>query len=253
MRCVKARRWLQAAVEGGLSLRRREALAGHVADCAGCREELRRSEALARALAAMALAAPLPPGLEAATLRRVRQAAAAEAERADRRGGWLRWLGISVPALAAAAVLVLVIGLDRRPTPSAGGRAGAAPAFAAPGIGVAAPAISEGRVAAPAAKVGPAVRTARAREAAEPAQTARVEGDGADPDTATAAGGLDPRTPRGEAGVRTADAARPELPPDLLARPDLFVDLPILKHMEKLQNFDSIETVGHDTGPQSNG
>ena len=46
-----------------------------------------------------------------------------------------------------------------------------------------------------------------------------------------------------------------EPPPDLAARPDLFVDLPMLRNLERLEHFEAIQTTtleGQD-GERSNG
>jgi hypothetical protein len=44
-------------------------------------------------------------------------------------------------------------------------------------------------------------------------------------------------------------------PPELTARPDLFVDLPILRNLERLEHFESIQTttVEGQGGGHSNG
>ena len=46
-----------------------------------------------------------------------------------------------------------------------------------------------------------------------------------------------------------------EPPPDLAARPDLFVDLPMLRNLDRLEHFEAIQTTtleGQD-GERSNG
>jgi anti-sigma factor RsiW len=44
-----------------------------------------------------------------------------------------------------------------------------------------------------------------------------------------------------------------ELPPELAAAPDLFMNLPILRHLEKLEHFDAIETTTLDEAPAAPG
>ena len=45
-----------------------------------------------------------------------------------------------------------------------------------------------------------------------------------------------------------------EPPPELAAAPELFVDLPLLRNMEKLEHFETIRTTTLDDGEeQSNG
>jgi anti-sigma factor RsiW len=48
--------------------------------------------------------------------------------------------------------------------------------------------------------------------------------------------------------ARKARRVPDEPPPALAARPDLFMDLPILRNMEKLQHFDAIATTDTDDG-----
>ncbi len=57
---------------------------------------------------------------------------------------------------------------------------------------------------------------------------------------------------RRETPTRLAKVAPAEPPPELAADPDLFVDLPILRNMDKLQHFDAIRTTTLDDD-QSNG
>ena len=113
MRCQRARKWMTAAVDGELSPRRRRALDGHLAACAACRRELAVTERMLTALEGLPMEAAVSARLEQATLRRVRLAAADEAERAPA-SRWTRWLPLPAFALATAAVLVLAIGIVRR-------------------------------------------------------------------------------------------------------------------------------------------
>ncbi len=62
------------------------------------------------------------------------------------------------------------------------------------------------------------------------------------------------RTPGGSREVRLANRAGrsappQEPPPELAAAPDLFVDLPLLKNMEKLEHFEAIRTTTVDEVP----
>ena len=190
MRCGRAQKLIVAAVDGELTPERRRELDDHVAGCAECRTELRATETLFGALGSLPQEAEVPGLVEAATLRRMRIAAAEEREHGSRRWGWL-----SAPVLAATAVtvLALVVGTRERPGP------GPAPA--------------------------PAVDAPHAQ------QTARV------PDPA-------PAPKREAAAVAVADSAPPsEPPPDLAAAPELFMNLPIIRNMEKLEHFEAISMV----------
>ena len=68
-----------------------------------------------------------------------------------------------------------------------------------------------------------------------------------------------PARPEKAPALATAAGETATPPPDLAEVPDLFVDLPILRNMEKLQHFESIRTTTLDDGstpgqqPQSNG
>lgn len=54
--------------------------------------------------------------------------------------------------------------------------------------------------------------------------------------------------------VRRAPRPVPDEPPPVLAAaPDMFVDLPILRHLEKLEHFDAIRTTTLDDGPAGTG
>ncbi len=193
---------MTAGVDGELTARRRQALDRHVDGCERCRRDRRASEALARALDALPGVSEVPAHLEQATLRALRLAAAADDAPPER--PWGRWLGIGVPLAAATAATVLAVGLWGReaPLPTATRVARPAPAPEAP---------KPVQVARPAAPkpVAPA---------AEP--------KAAEPQTQTVARIVPPTEP----------------PPELADRPDLFVDLPILRNMEKLEHYDSIQT-----------
>ncbi len=199
MRCGRARRWMAAALDDELTVRRRRALDRHLARCAACRDEMAVSGRLAEALARLPMTAEVPAAVEQATLRRVRLLAADQGERA-------LWLRVFVPALATAGIVVLaVLGTLRLPS---------------------------GR---PEVRSGTRETTA-ARRAEKPVAVAEAS--------------------------RTARPARhgrpPGPPPALAAAPELFVDLPLLHNMEKLEHFDAIRmtTLDDDTSGdarQSNG
>jgi len=64
--------------------------------------------------------------------------------------------------------------------------------------------------------------------------------------------------PAADAPAARVAAARPvispppqDLPPALAARPDLFVELPILRNLEKLENFEAIRTTTFDDEPNA--
>ena len=190
MRCHRARKWMTAAVDGELSPRRRRALDGHLAACAACRRELAVTERMLTALEGLPMEAAVSARLEQATLRRVRLAAADEAERAPASRG-ARWLPLPAFALATAAVLVLAIGIVRR--------AGEVPG-------------------------APAVRPA-------------PKGDARDVAPAP--------PPR-----RVVKGPPPAEPPAKLAEaPDLFVDMPIIRNLDKMTHFEAIQTTTLDDEP----
>ena len=193
MRCQRAQKWMTAAVDGELSARRRRALDGHLAACAACRRELAVTEQMLTALAGLPKEAAVSARLEQATLRRVRLAAADEAERAPA-SRWARWLPLPAFALATAAVLVLAIGIVRRT-----GQVPSAPAVRAPRV------------------------DARGVAQAPPSLL---------------------RPPR-----RFAEAPPAEPPAKLAEAPDLFVDMPIIRNLDKMTHFDAIQTTTLDDEP----
>ena len=190
MRCQRAQKWMTAAVDGELSPRRRRALDGHLAACAACRRELAVTERMLTALEGLPMEAAVSARLEQATLRRVRLAAADEAERAPA-SRWTRWLPLPAFALATAAVLVLAIGIVRR--------TGEVPG-------------------------APAVRPAPKVDARDAAQAQRP--------------------PR-----RIAKALPAEPPAKLAEAPDLFVDMPIIRNLDKMTHFEAIQTTTLDDEP----
>src|SRR5213083_1560393 len=99
MRCQRAQKLMTAAVDGELSRRRRR--------------ELGVTERMLATLEGLPMEVAVSASLEEATLRRVRLAAADEAEGVPA-SGWRSWLPLPVFALATAAVLVLAIGIVRR-------------------------------------------------------------------------------------------------------------------------------------------
>jgi anti-sigma factor RsiW len=193
MRCQRAQQWMAAAVDGELSPRRRRALDGHLASCAACHGELAATERMLTALEALPMEAPVSASLEQATLRRVRLAAADEAERVPA-SRWRAWLPLPVFALATAAVLALAVGIVQR----------------------------TGEVSLPAAPAS--------RRAPKPTAEAAAARPKFAPPVATA-------PPPSEPPARLAEA------------PDLFMDLPILRNMDKLRHFEAIRTTTLDDEP----
>jgi anti-sigma factor RsiW len=192
MRCGRAQKLIIAAVDGEITPQCRRDLDEHVAGCTECRDALHATEALLGALDRLPQEAEVPPLVEAATIRRMRIAAAEERERKERRWGWF-----SAPVLAATGVVVVALAINLRP----GG---------------------ESRSLRSATPAAPAARVARAPE---PAPTA-------------AAAEREPRA------VASGDVTPPsEPPPDLAAAPDLFMNLPIIRNMEKLEHFEAITMV----------
>lgn len=204
MRCRRAQQMMTTAVDGELEPRRRRALDAHVAACESCRRELAATERMLSVLEALPMEAVVAEGLEQATLRRVRLAAAEEEERA-RAKWWRAWLPVPAVALATAAVAVLAFGVLRYSTGVSG-----------PSGVTQSPRSHEDRVArAPAA-------------ASTPSPTARAE------------------------APKAVD--RPNEPPsELTAAPDKFMNLHILRNLEKLEHFEAIQTTTLDDEPATPG
>jgi hypothetical protein len=213
MRCRRAQQWMTAT--DGLAPRRRRALDRHLVVCPSCRAEQAAGVRLDVVLAALPREAPVSAALEQATLRAVRLAAAAEEERPARSLTW--WLGVSVPALAAAAVVVVAVGVRRTAAPDRPSARGGAPLAAA----------------SPATKAPQAVASAPAARA-EPAPPAVASRD------------------------RAFRAALDEPPPELAAAPERFIDLPVLRNLDKLRHYEAITGIDDDVSdpgqaPQSDG
>jgi len=187
---------MTAAVDGEVSRRRRRALDGHLAVCEACRRELGVTERMLATLEGLPMEAAVSASLEEATLRRVRLAAADEAEGVPA-SGWRSWLPLPVFALATAAVLVLAIGIVRR--------TGEVPGPAAVGS-------------TPKAGAKQVARSSPPAPARLPSRVAKVP-------------------PPAEPPAKLADA------------PDLFMDFPILRNMDKLRHFEAIRTTTLDDEP----
>jgi len=199
---------MTATVDGELSLRQQRAFEAHLTDCAACRDERTATERLLAALEALPMETEVPVLLEQETLRRVRIAAAEEAERVAASRWWTR-LRVPAVALTALAALVLVI-VGRN---EVGQREAELARTPAP-------------VAKPAAENFARTRAPQTEDrlaaASEPAPVAQETH----------------KAPQGP-------------PPALAARPDLFMELPILRNMEKLEHFEQIETTTVDGQPRS--
>jgi predicted anti-sigma-YlaC factor YlaD len=192
MRCGRAQKLIVAAVDGEITPERRRDLDEHVAGCTDCRTELHATQALFGVLEGMPQEAEVPALVEAATIRRMRIAAAEEREGKGRRWGWL-----STPVLAAAGVVALALAINLRP----GGEPG--PVRPAP---------------------APDSHARQVARLSEPMPEAAPQ--------------------REAAAVATAEVAPPtEPPPDLAAAPELFMNLPIIRNMEKLEHFEAITMV----------
>lgn len=239
MRCGTAREWLTSAIDGELTARQRHELDAHLAGCPACTAERRQTARLLGALSTLAADTTLPPRLEQDTLRRVRQLAAEEAERATEPGRvrFGRWLGLGLPALAAAAVVVLAL-RSAVPPPAPGPVASVAPETT--------------RESQPAPPPAPAARRPAPVREKPPVAVARQDppaaasDDPAEAPATLAKRDADPARAAAPADARPGEDLPNEPPPELIARPDLFRDLPILQNMEKLQNYDAIETTTVD-------
>jgi anti-sigma factor RsiW len=217
MTCRRAQQSMALALDEELSARRRRALDRHLASCEACRQEMVLSARLADALASLPMEADVSAQVEQATLRRVR--AEADAEHVPRGIGALiraRWLTLSLPALAATAVVALAVGVVlRSPGPVA-----SPPASHAPGRS---PAVAE-------------------------LESPRAGSHGTPPSAVASA--RDSRTWPATPPPAAPPPAAP--PPELAQAPELFVDLPILRNMDKLEHFDAILTTtidDDDRGP----
>jgi len=124
-----------------------------------------------------------------------------------------RWLDVAVPALAATAVVVVAARLSLQDTEPV-----PAPAPAAP-----------------------------ARPVTAPSATARVPGRVAERAPAPAPSAA--ASPQRRRVVRDVPS---EPPPELAARPDLFINLPLLRSLDKVQHYEAIQTIAVD-GAQSSG
>jgi len=202
MRCRRAERWMTVA--DGLPPRRRRALERHLAACTSCRAEGVLGINLDAALAALPTQAPVPVSLEQATLRAVRQLAAAEDERPARSFGW--WLGVAVPGLAATAVVVLAVGLYQGAAPDRKETVGQVARGDHAGPRVAARREDDGS-AAPPVKAVPAVEVARE-------------------------------------GARRPSVDDP--PAELVAAPERFIDMPVLRDLDKLRHYETITGIDDD-------
>lgn len=203
MRCRRAERELAAAVDGELMPRRRRTLDRHLEECADCRRELKQSEAVLQAVAALPAEAPVSLALEHGTLRRIR---ALESERGGRSAS--TWRGrAQIPAFALAAALVAVVVVRFATAPTGVPLRGAAVAERPRGQSQTARSAAPGKPSALAARKRPS-RTLLANVPKEP-------------------------------------------PPKLASAPELFVDLPMLRHLEKLEHFDAIRTTTLDDVPET--
>lgn len=208
MRCAQAQELMTATVDGELSPRQQRAFEAHLTDCAACRDELTATERMLAALEALPMETEVPVLLEQETLRRVRIAAAEEAELVAASRWWMR-LRVPAVALTALAALVLVI-------------------------------VGHNEVGQREAEVAriPAAEAKPAAENLARAHTTRTE------DRVAAASA--------PAAVAEGPEKAPDGPPPALAaRPDLFMELPILRNMEKLEHFEQIETTTVDGQPRS--
>jgi hypothetical protein len=224
-RCRLARRDLTALADGELKSRRASWVARHVEGCARCASfyaEIRGSVRIQCDLLRQAIDTSPQPDV-ARMLREVR-ARLPESAEPSRRWVW-QPAAVGVLAVAALAVFFFVRDVDRhlgRPPSVGPGRVGkSAGATLVPGGGV--------------------------REAgALPGQEQKSEGLGRQ--EALAREDRLPR-PTHEGGVQAQDEPSPEeLPSDLLAKPDLFVDYGMMVRLEALENFDHVQSLPETDG-----
>ena len=187
--CEQITRELVAFLDGELSDADRRPVAAHLSTCLGCRREVERLGTVQRWVSDRP-PVELSADFAAEFWRRMNAAEAAVPTLRPRRRVWQ----VAVPALAAAAVLVLV----------------ARSIMTAPSTAPSAPAPAKQVAEAPAPKA-PAVAANRAAPPAEPAQ------------------------------VADADDQLPEdLPPELVEHPELFLRLPVVRRLEKLEHFEEV-------------
>jgi len=107
MRCEEVQEQLAAFASGELPTDIRQAILGHLAECASCRAGLARVDALAGVLASTQTP-PVPAGFAARVT-----AAARQRQEAEPVVAWnpLRWWRLVPAPMHAAAAAVLVIGL----------------------------------------------------------------------------------------------------------------------------------------------
>jgi hypothetical protein len=219
-RCWLARGDLTALAEGELRPWRASWVSGHVEGCAGCAslyDEIQKSVNLQRGLLRRAMDAA-PRSDVVRMLREVRGRLAEDAEPSRR---WV-WQPAAVGALAVAALAVLFFVRDverqpGRPRSAAVGRAAKGP-VTAPGV--------EQRVEGAGASSG---------------QEQKSESLGGQEALARA-----DRLPRPtlEIGAGSQDRRSPEeLPSELLAKPDLFVDYGMMVRLEALENFEHVRSL----------
>jgi anti-sigma factor RsiW len=112
MECREVQELMAAAVDGELAGRERAAFDAHVGRCDACAEELRRSRRLAAALRGLPTETSIDADFERAVLAKTREVLQAPGRLRARMKS--RWVGWSARGLAAAAALVLAVGVWQR-------------------------------------------------------------------------------------------------------------------------------------------
>lgn len=232
MSCHGAAESLVALLDGEIAPQERLVLEQHLAGCSGCSRELEELRATRRLLdRALASAAPdRAAGSFEALWQRVESddppALGLVRGAAGRRPApRLRavWIGAGGLALAASLALV-VLGIQQQQP--------------APGVAPAKPVVAEGR---PAAEAGSrvasrvAVEPRGAPHAKQPAQLAKRAPESA--------------TPGKQVAVVANEIDDP--PRELLERPELFVNYPVVRKLDELRHFDAVianQGDGRDAG-----
>lgn len=215
MRCTRARTLLAAAILDAADHPERSQLTAHLAHCASCRAEFEGLRTVDGAVRALGVEAEVPAGLEAAVMRAIQGARAGDVGSARWPLRLPTWAGLPALAGGVAAVLVLALLWGTRVPPPAQLAFDETPVPS-----------------------GEALRMADGRAHGTPEDGAPA------PRPTTVA-----RAPRpASAGVTPAQP-----PADLAAALDLLLELPLVENLEKLQNYDVIESATLAGEGESNG
>lgn len=217
MRCWRVRSALTALTDGELSDRRRMRILRHLKGCVRCatlHREIADAVAVQEKLLRRALTTSPEPDVEG-MLRRVRARLADTVEPVHTR----TWVPVGVGALAVAGVALFLYGQHLVRYPSV-------PRLREPVVESTGEQVAE-RPSAPAARLADRDFPSRLHTTIQKGPPVMAKGDKGQPHNAEAVASVTPQ-------------ASDKVPPDLLARPDLFVDYGIVVRLDALEHFDSI-------------